>query len=74
MSRDLPTYGESLAALRDYVTGGQEPVHHAPEGQVRLEVTSSVLGGTMGQAKNFPLTDTVLAFKEKVCENWDGCC
>lgn len=30
----MATYGESLAALRDYVTGGQEPHLHAPAGQV----------------------------------------
>jgi len=62
----MATYGESLAALREYVTGGQEPQHHAPEGQVRLEVTHSVLSGNLGTSRNYPLSDTIANFKDKL--------
>lgn len=40
----MGTYGESLAALRDYVTGGAEPNYKAPLGEVRLDMTHSVIG------------------------------
>jgi len=65
-SQNLPTYGESLEALRNYVTGGQEPQYHAPEGQVRLAITHSVLPGSMGNTRNYSLTASIADLKSKL--------
>ena len=58
------SYGEQLAALRAYVTGGQEPELHAPAGEVRLNITHNLLG--MSHSRNFPLTISISDFKDRV--------
>eukprot|EP00026_Physarum_polycephalum_P013528 Phypoly_transcript_13940.p1 GENE.Phypoly_transcript_13940~~Phypoly_transcript_13940.p1 ORF type:complete len:251 (+),score=44.55 Phypoly_transcript_13940:252-1004(+) len=58
------SYGEQLAALRDYVTGAQEPNLHAPAGHVRLDVSHSLLGNS--NTRNFSLTGTILDLKVKL--------
>eukprot|EP01111_Echinosteliopsis_oligospora_P008445 TRINITY_DN2411_c0_g1_i1.p1 TRINITY_DN2411_c0_g1~~TRINITY_DN2411_c0_g1_i1.p1 ORF type:complete len:250 (-),score=66.44 TRINITY_DN2411_c0_g1_i1:33-782(-) len=58
------SYGESIEALRAYVTGGNEPDYKAPAGQVRLEVSSSELG--LSNSRNFPLDISIAEFKSKL--------
>lgn len=58
------SYGESLAALRDYVTGGHEPNLHAPAGQVRLDVSHSFLGNS--NTRNFALNAPIGTMKDRV--------
>ena len=62
-SREM-SYGEQLAALRDYVTGVPEPNLQAPAGQVRLDVSHSLLGNS--NTRNFPLNGTILDVKARV--------
>jgi hypothetical protein len=58
------SYGEQLAALRDYVAGAQEPNFHAPAGQVRLDVSHTLLGNS--NTRNFSLSATILDLKARV--------
>jgi len=56
--------------LRNFVTGGVPAKQQGPEGQVRLDVTSSVLNGspqnTSNNWKNFATSLTIRQFKEKL--------
>lgn len=58
------SYGESLAALRGYVTAGEEPSFKAPPGQVRLDVTHDILGTS--NSRNFPLEMLIGSVKDKL--------
>eukprot|EP01118_Nematostelium_gracile_P018717 TRINITY_DN842_c0_g1_i2.p1 TRINITY_DN842_c0_g1~~TRINITY_DN842_c0_g1_i2.p1 ORF type:complete len:262 (-),score=86.43 TRINITY_DN842_c0_g1_i2:73-828(-) len=57
-------------ALRGYVLGAEDPKQIAPEGQVRLDVISEVLNGSVSNSannwKNFQLDVSVSDFKKKL--------
>eukprot|EP00299_Pterocystis_sp_00344_P011403 c5314_g1_i2.p1 GENE.c5314_g1_i2~~c5314_g1_i2.p1 ORF type:complete len:282 (-),score=70.60 c5314_g1_i2:384-1193(-) len=60
---------EDIKQLREYVVAGEDTIASAPEGQVRLEITHSVLGGLGGRTnmfKNFRLDCTIFEVKELV--------